>query len=116
MGTWGPRGIRARRRIPGFVRAMRASRMYPEADLPEDSLGYVLDVLTARDAWMHRIDIATATGSPLEPGTADLPIISQVVRDLGQAWTSSSVRLKLTGPAGGAWTLGHGAPPRRRSH
>jgi uncharacterized protein (TIGR03083 family) len=110
MATQGPRGIRARRRIPGFVRAMRVTRMYPEEDLPEASLGYVLDVLTSRDEWMHRIDISTATSSPREPGTADLPIIGQVVRDLGRAWTSSPVRLELTGPAGGVWTLGHGSP------
>jgi uncharacterized protein (TIGR03083 family) len=102
MERFGPRGIRGRRRIPGFVRRMRVTLMFPDAVLPDYSLGYMLDVLGPRDPWMHRIDIATATVAPWEPSPADQAIISQVVRDLGRAWTSPPIRLELTGPAGGA--------------
>lgn len=34
--------------------------------------------------------------------------MAQVVRDLGLAWAGPAVRLRLTGPEGGAWDLGKG--------
>jgi len=62
LATIGPKAIRARRRVPGLVRRQRIGRMYPEEPLPDDRLSYVLDVLGLRDPWMHRVDIARATG------------------------------------------------------
>lgn len=38
-------------------------------------------------------------------------MVAQVVRDLGLAWAGPAVRLRLTGPEGGAWDLGEGAGP-----
>jgi hypothetical protein len=59
---------------------------------------------------MHRVDLARATGRPLLRGAHDRGIITQVVADLGRAWHGPPALLELTGPAGGRWTLGHGAP------
>src|SRR6266853_617119 len=58
----GAKAIRARRRVPPLLRRQRIGRMYPEEPLPDDRLGYVLDVLGLRDPWMHRVDLARATG------------------------------------------------------
>jgi uncharacterized protein (TIGR03083 family) len=106
----GPKAIRARRRIPGLLRHQHIGRMYPEEPLPDDRLSYVLDVLGLRDPWMHRVDLARATGRPLPLGAHDHVIVAQVIADLGRGWPGPPVLLELTGPAGGSWTLGHGTP------
>src|SRR6266545_58636 len=85
LAAIGPKAIRARRRVPALLRRQRIGRMYPEESLPDDRLGYVLDVLGLRDLWMHRVDLAWA-------------------------WEGPPVLLELTGRAGGRWTLGQGAP------
>jgi uncharacterized protein (TIGR03083 family) len=103
----GPKAIRARHRVPGLVRRQHISRLYPEEHLPDDRLGYVLDVLGLRDPWMHRIDLARATGRPLPPGLHDHLIVTQVIADLHRAWPGPPALLELTGPAGGRWTLGN---------
>ncbi len=75
--------------------------MYLEQTLPDDRLGYVLDVLGLRDPWMHRVDLARATGRPLVLGAHDREIVAQVVADLGRGWDGPPVLLELAGPAGG---------------
>jgi uncharacterized protein (TIGR03083 family) len=106
----GPQAIRARRRVPGLVRRQRIGRLYPEESLPDDRLSYMLDVLGLRDPWMHRVDLARATGRPLTLGAHDRVIVTQVIADLARAWDGPPALLELTGPAGGQWALGHGAP------
>jgi uncharacterized protein (TIGR03083 family) len=106
----GPKSIRAMRRVPGFVRRLSVRRFFPEDPLPDPSLGYIYDVIAARDTWMHRVDIATATGRPMVLAGHDKEIVAQTVRDLGLAWQGPAVVLELTGPAGGSWTLGDGSP------
>jgi uncharacterized protein (TIGR03083 family) len=110
LATIGPKAIRARRRLPGLLRRLHVGRMYPEEPLPDDRLGYVLDVLGLRDPWMHRVDLARATGRPLALGAHDRVVVAQVIADLGRAWEGPAVLLELTGPAGGRWTLGQGSP------
>jgi uncharacterized protein (TIGR03083 family) len=110
LAAIGPKAIRARRRVPSLVRRLRAGRMYPEEKLPDDRLSYILDVLGLRDPWMHRVDVARATGRPLVLGAHDRVIVAQVIADLGQAWDGPPVLLELTGPAGGRWALGQGTP------
>ena len=110
LAATGPKAIRARRRVPSLVRRLRAGRMFPEEKLPDDRLSYILDVLGLRDPWMHRVDLARATGRPLPLGAHDRVIVAQVVADLGRAWHGPPALLELTGPVGGRWTLGHGAP------
>ena len=110
LATIGPKAIRARRRVPGLVRRQHIGRMYPEEPLPDDRLSYALDVLGLRDPWMHRVDIARATGRPLLLGAHDRVITAQVIADLAHAWDGPPLLLELTGPAGGRWTLGNGPP------
>lgn len=106
----GPKAIRATRRVPGFVRQMNINRFFPEDPLPDPRLGYIFDVIAARDTWMHRLDIMTATGRPMVLANHDKEIVAQVVRDLGLAWRGPALVLELTGRAGGSWALGAGTP------
>jgi uncharacterized protein (TIGR03083 family) len=110
LAAIGPKAIRARRRVPGLLRRLHVGWMYPEEPLPDDRLGYMLDVLGPRDLWMHRVDLARATGRPLALGGHDREVVAQVVADLGRAWEGPAVLLELTGPAGGRWALGQGSP------
>jgi uncharacterized protein (TIGR03083 family) len=110
LAATGPKAIRGRRRIPALVRRQHIGRMYPEEPLPDDRLSYVLDVLGLRDPWMHRVDLARATGRPLLLGAHDQVIVAQVIHDLGRSWSGPPTLIELTGPAGGRWALGHGTP------
>ena len=105
-----PRAARVRRRVPDVVRR-RASG---SDDLPPGAtFGYIFDVIYIRDLWMHRVDVARATGRSMLPTTGEREVVAQVVRDLdrftsgGPAWV-----LELTGdgsyPGGGPWQLGDG--------
>ena len=108
LQLWGGRAVRAGNRIPALVRGrMKLSILFPEAvEMPEDSLDYLLRVIGPRDPWMHRIDIATATGRKLTPDDHDATMIAQIAHDLSLAWSGPPVRLRLAGPIGGEWTSG----------
>ena len=76
--------------------------------MPRFSFGYLVDVIYNRDLWMHRLDLARATGQPFTIGGHDRHIVEQVVRDLALGWSAPPIALELTGPAGGSWLLGSG--------
>ncbi len=100
------RGVRARRRIPAPVRVLRIPFGPP---LGVRSVGYLMDRVYTRDAWMHRIDIARATTRPLvltpeHDGRLVADIVQEWVHVHGQPYD-----LTLTGPAGGQWSKGRGA-------
>ena len=78
--------------------------------MPRFSLGYLFDIIYNRDLWMHRLDLARATGQPFAIGDHDRHIVEQVVRDLALAWPAAPVALELTGPVGGSWLIGSGEP------
>jgi uncharacterized protein (TIGR03083 family) len=103
-----PRAARARRRRPAVLRRIKLDPGIPGQ--PRWRLDYVLDVIFNRDLWMHRVDLARATGRPFVLGDHDREIVAQVVRDLGRGWSAVPVALELTGPAGGCWLLGSGDP------
>lgn len=94
----GPQATRARRRTPSFVRNR------PMQDQGEWwTLGYLLDVILTRDPFMHRIDIAWATGVPmLASRDHEGVIVDDVVREWGGRH-GQEYALELTGPAGGRW-------------
>lgn len=74
------------------------------------TLGYLLDCILTRDAWMHRLDIARATERPfhLTP-EHDGAIVADVVTE----WAGrhgQPFHLELTGPAGGTFVAGDGGP------
>jgi uncharacterized protein (TIGR03083 family) len=109
MERTGPRAARGRRWLPGFLR----NRTMPEPELadgvPEPwTLGYVVDTILTRDTWMHRADLADATGRPMTL-TADHDGV--LVADVVAEWATRHGRpfhLTLTGPAGRRWTHGDG--------
>ena len=108
----GPKAARARRRTPGFVRRRVDPELQPVGDGSHEpwTFGYVIDVILTRDPWMHRIDIAQATGRGLKL-TADHDGV--LVADVVQDWADRHVQpydLTLTGPAGGHWSAGTGGP------
>jgi uncharacterized protein (TIGR03083 family) len=100
----GPRGAKGRRRIPGFLRRRPLPGEEVVNGAPESwSLGYVTDVILTRDTWMHRLDLARATGQDAVL-TADHDGV--IVADIVAEWTrrhGQPYRLELTGPAGGSW-------------
>ena len=111
--TAGPRAAAGRRRTPAVLRRL------PIGDQPVDgrsemeswTLGYLMDVILTRDTWMHRSDIAAATGRRM---TVTAEHDGVLVADVAAEWAGrhgQAVTLTLTGPAGGAWTFpGDGGP------
>jgi uncharacterized protein (TIGR03083 family) len=96
----GARGVRARSRIPALVRAIPVPFGPPLGTRP---LGYLMDRIYTRDAWMHRIDIARATGrEPVLTPDHDGRIVADVVAEWERVHRQP-YRLVLTGPAGGTW-------------
>ena len=109
FGDVGAKAAKARRRTPAFIR----KRTMPEPQRLNGvdemwTLGYLIDVILTRDVWMHRVDIARATGRELMlTAEHDGVLIDNVVDEWadrhGQPFT-----LRLHGPAGGSWTRGDG--------
>jgi uncharacterized protein (TIGR03083 family) len=94
----------------GSRRLMRQIRMTQDGpDGPETwKAGYLLDIILTRDTWMHRVDIARATGTSMEltpdhDGRIVADVVAEWARRHGEAFT-----LRLTGPAGGTWASGTG--------
>ncbi|MEU9886186.1 maleylpyruvate isomerase family mycothiol-dependent enzyme [Sphaerisporangium sp. NPDC051011] len=103
-----PRAVRARLRTPNPMRRFTIDTGMPGA--PRLLIGHLLDVIYTRDLWMHRVDLARAMGRPITIGDHDRRIVEQVIRDMALAWTAAPIALELTGPAGGSWVIGSGAP------
>lgn len=57
--------------------------------VPDERVSYLLDVLTARDTWLHRLELAHATGRDFDPNPHDREVVAQVVRDLDLSWRGS---------------------------
>lgn len=113
-----PRAAKGRRRTPGLVRRITMPGEQPLGGRPDSgterwTVGYLVDVILTRDPWMHRTDIAAATGRPLEL-TADHDGV--IVADVVEEWAArhgQPCRLVLTGPVGGQWSFGTGGPELR---
>lgn len=72
------------------------------------TMGYLFDVILTRDPFLHRVDIARATGTPMM-ATADHEGV--IVDDVVAEWADrhgAAYDLELTGPAGGHWRHGEG--------
>jgi uncharacterized protein (TIGR03083 family) len=86
-------------------------------DVPRMSLGYVWDILLARDLWMHRDDVCQALGRSFDAGPYAEELIAQVIYDLeaaGPFWGDRpAVVLELTGQGGGTYRLGREEPVGR---
>ena len=108
LARFGPKAVRARRRAPGLVRRRNFACYFPEEQFPDQTFAYLFDVLSNRDTWMHRLEIARATRRPFVTGEHDRRIVAQVLRDLAVTWSGPPITLVLTGSSGGIWTLGEG--------
>jgi uncharacterized protein (TIGR03083 family) len=106
-----PGAVRGRSRIPRPIRAL------PIVDFPapigRKPLGYLTDMVYTRDVWMHRVDIARATGRPLElTAEHDGRIVADIVAEWAALHRLSFV-LDLDGPAGGGFVAGVGGEELR---
>lgn len=102
-----PRSVRARRRMPGLLRRM-PMKVDPPFDKDGWRLGYLMDVIYNRDAWMHRVDITRAIGRDMTTtGKHDGRLVADVVAE----WATRHGKpftLVLTGAAGGTFVAGVG--------
>jgi uncharacterized protein (TIGR03083 family) len=106
-----PKAVKGRSRMPGLLRG----RSMPDAQpvgLPGDyerwTFAYLVDVILTRDPWMHRTDIAAATGRKLAV-TADHDAV--IVDDVVREWAGrhgQPCMLTLTGPIGREYVFGDG--------
>ena len=106
-----PKAAAARRRTPGFVRRRRLPVAQEVGGRLETwTIGYLTDVILTRDPWMHRIDIARATGAELVLTDEHDGVLVADVVDEWAGRHGAPCTLRLTGPAGGSWTRGTGGP------
>jgi len=71
-------------------------------------LATLVDVILTRDTWMHRADIAKATGKPMElTPEHEGRIVAHAAAEWG-GLHGQPCTLHLTGPAGGTFTQGDG--------
>ncbi|HEX4226256.1 MAG TPA: maleylpyruvate isomerase family mycothiol-dependent enzyme [Pseudonocardiaceae bacterium] len=110
LARFGPKAVRVRRRTPGFIRRRSFARFFPEEQLPDLSFAYLLDVLSNRDTWMHRLEITRAIGRSFATGAHDTGIITLVLADLTRSWTGPPITLILTGSAKISVKLGTADP------
>ena len=98
-----PKAVKARRRAPGVMR----KQTMPDQD-EWWTMGYLLDVILTRDPFLHRVDIALATGNPM---TTTAEHEGTIIADVVDEWAGrhgNAYDLELTGPAGGHWQHGNG--------
>jgi uncharacterized protein (TIGR03083 family) len=108
------RALTARRRMPAPVRALPVLPIGTGLGVRVgwQPLRYLFDMGFTRDVWMHRLDVARATG--VEPElTAEHD--GRIVADILAEWSrrhGQPYLLTLTGPAGGEFRSGDGGQPQ----
>ncbi|WP_165956585.1 maleylpyruvate isomerase family mycothiol-dependent enzyme [Kribbella antibiotica] len=99
---------------PALIRRISmAMDEFPDFSL---NLGYIQDILLARDLWMHRDDVCQALDRPFDAGPYGAELVAQVMRDVldGPFWGDRpAVDVELTGQGGGTYRLGRGEPVGR---
>ena len=108
MAKAGPQSARFRSRMPAPFRAMAMKQELLSGATEKWKMAYLLDVILTRDTWMHRVDLARATGremvlTPEHDGRIVADAVAEWARRHGQPFT-----LDLTGPAGGTFVSGSG--------
>ncbi|WP_406051868.1 maleylpyruvate isomerase N-terminal domain-containing protein [Kribbella sp. NBC_00889] len=86
------------------------------ADIAGHLIGYVHDILLARDLWMDRDDVCQALGRSFDAGPYAEEIVGQVMYDVvdGPFWGHRpTVVLEFTGQGGGTYRLGRDEPVGR---
>jgi len=72
-------------------------------------LGHLFDTILTRDVWLHRIDIARATGRALTYAAHDRRIISDVIAEWAERLGTRGFDLTITGPFEARFVSGDGA-------
>ncbi len=107
----GPSAARWRAGVPSLLRS--APMQESVGGRPETwRLGFLLDTILTRDPWMHRVDVARATGrdlvlTPDHDGRIVADVVAEWARRHGEPFV-----LELTGPAGGRFVAGDGTGAR----
>ena len=100
------RATATRMRIPRLIRALPVLKLPPPVG--RQPLGYLTDMGFTRDVWMHRVDIARATGqtmvlTPEHDGRLIADLVAEWAKTHGEPFT-----LDLDGTAGGTYVSGTG--------
>ncbi|HWL65906.1 MAG TPA: maleylpyruvate isomerase family mycothiol-dependent enzyme [Actinomycetota bacterium] len=90
-----PRGAAKRKRLSSILGRVPIYSAYLGGWMKVE---YLAAAIFPRDIYMHRVDIAQATGREVKIGPAETRLIDDIVRDWF-ARTKTAVRLELTGPA-----------------
>ncbi len=96
---------RGRARIPAPMRRLVTFPVLVDGDTEKWTLGYLVDVILTRDAWMHSVDLSRAVGTEL-PTSPDVD--GRIVADVVAEWArrhGRPVQLTLSGPAGGRFEV-----------
>ena len=108
-----PKAVKGRSRMPGLLRGrpMPEKQAIEGPDILEAwTFAYLVDVILTRDPWMHRSDIALATGRPqVLTDDHDGVIVDDVVREWA-ARHGQDCTLTLTGPLQRTYTFGADGP------
>jgi uncharacterized protein (TIGR03083 family) len=104
-----PKSIESRGRLNVIASNMRV----PAPPVGLVGLGTLLHRIFPRDMWIHRLDIADATGKRFEqtPGHDDVMValtVADAALQVEKKAPGLSFTLTLTGPAGGSWAIGRG--------
>ena len=103
LAVAGPRSVAFRFKMPAPFRAMRIRQELLSGASEKWKIGYLLDIILPRDAWMHRVDIARATGREMVlTAEHDGRIVADVVAEWARRH-QRPFRLELTGPGGGTY-------------
>jgi uncharacterized protein (TIGR03083 family) len=103
-----PKAVAARRRLPALMR--RATMAVDGPVVEKWTLGYLVDTIYLRDAWMHRVDVTRAIGRTM---TLTAEHDGRIVGDVVAEWARrhrQPFTLVLTGAAGGTYAARGGAP------
>ena len=102
----GSRSARFRSRVPAPFRTMPMKQVLLSGTTESWKMGYLLDTILTRDTWMHRVDIARATGREfVQTAAHDGRIVADAVAEWARRH-DEPFTLELTGAAGGRFVGG----------
>lgn len=108
-----PKAVKGRSRMPGLLRGRAMpdpQPINPPHEYERWTYAYLVDVILTRDPWLHRSDIAAATGRPM---TLTVEHDGQIVDDVVREWAGrhgQPCHLTLTGPIGRDYVFGADGP------